>query len=80
MDRETTSSDLLWTVLSHGLCPECGRTDLDLGRLDPWNSDVICRCIDCCLGPPLEFWEVCDACSYWQPPRDECDMCGEPMR
>lgn len=79
MDCETMAGDPIWTIRSRGRCPECGRTDLDLGQVD-WDLGGEPRCIDCCFGPPTEFWEVCDACSYWQPPQEECDMCGEPMR
>lgn len=80
MNRVIPTSGPFWADRVHGRCPECSRTDLPLVRIDWRDPAELPRCLDCCYGPPLEYWGKCDACGYWQPPQEVCDMCGEPMR
>jgi hypothetical protein len=60
-----------------GRCPECGREGVQLGRVNlvGFEGRPPC-CIDCCFGPPKEFWSTCQSCGFWQPEGEACDRCG----
>lgn len=57
-----TVSEIVFHPTGEGKCLQCGRVrklgytnDLPLSEQRP-------RCIDCCFGPPMEYWDMCDAC------------------
>ena len=60
--RIATVSEVFWYKTKHGKCPKCGR-ERDLGQVnDKFQDQFTDRCIDCCFGPPMEYWDMCDAC------------------
>jgi hypothetical protein len=75
-----TVSDVKFFGESEGRCPECGRDPVKLGRVNLAGFGHRRCCIDCCFGPPREFWVNCPECGWWQPEGEACDKCGEPMR
>ncbi len=56
-----TVSEIAWGKTGHGKCPQCGR-ERDLGHVNTPDDEYYPRCIDCCFGPPMEYWDMCDAC------------------
>jgi len=57
-----TISEIFWYKTGRGKCPQCGR-ERDLGMVnDKSQPQFQDRCIDCCFGPPQEYWEMCDSC------------------
>ena len=62
VERMATVSEIAWGKTGHGKCPQCGR-ERDLGHVNtPDDAENYPRCIDCCFGPPMEYWDMCDAC------------------
>ena len=62
VERMETVSNIFWHKNSHGKCPQCGR-ERDLGMVnDKFQDQFKDRCIDCCFGPPMEYWDMCDFC------------------
>jgi hypothetical protein len=55
-----TVSEIAWYDTGEGKCPQCGR-ERPLGKVND-GSESYPRCIDCCFGPPMEYWEMCDYC------------------
>jgi hypothetical protein len=53
-------SEIAWHPTSKGKCPQCGRYR-KLGLVND-GLNQFARCIDCCFGPPVEYWTVCDDC------------------
>jgi len=60
-----------------GTCPCCDRENRPLGRCNAGLGEPDVRCIDCFFGPPMEFWNRCDACGLVQPGQAgvACDDC-----
>lgn len=57
-----TVSEIAWKPEKEGKCPQCGR-ERTLGHINTYDdADNYARCIDCCFGPPMEYWEMCDVC------------------
>ena len=57
-----TVSDIAWHKEKDGKCPYCGR-ERPLGHVNTVDdSQFPARCIDCCFGPPMEYWDMCDDC------------------
>ena len=57
-----TISEIFWYKTKHGKCSQCGR-ERDLGMVNDKRQDQFKdRCIDCCFGPPQEYWDMCDEC------------------
>lgn len=60
-------SEILWHKMSHGKCPQCGR-ERDLGMVNDKRQDQFTdRCIDCCFGPPVEYWDMCEEYGEFYP-------------
>jgi len=55
-----TVSEIFWYETSFGKCPQCGR-ERPLGQVNDGSQNQD-RCIDCCFGPPMEYWDLCDSC------------------
>lgn len=57
-----TVSEIKFIPEKEGKCPQCGRVRM-LGHINTADdSDNYSRCIDCCFGPPQEYWERCEDC------------------
>jgi len=57
-----TISEIAWHKEKDGKCPYCNR-ERPLGHINTiGDNQYPARCIDCCLGSPMEYWELCDAC------------------
>lgn len=58
-----TVSEIFWYPVSEGKCPQCGRErKLGMPNDGDLKNQFKPRCIDCCFGPPQEYWDMCDAC------------------
>ena len=55
-----TVNDVKWYYVKDGKCPMCNR-ERQLGRLNYFDTDYP-RCIDCCFGPPMDYWDMCESC------------------
>lgn len=58
-----TISEIKWYKTSDGKCPQCNR-ERQLGRVNYFDTDYP-RCIDCCFGPPQDYWDYCDICGQY---------------
>jgi len=57
-----TISQMAWHEESFGRCLHCGR-ERALGHINIVSDrEWPARCIDCCFGPPMEYWDMCDEC------------------
>jgi hypothetical protein len=55
-------SEIAWQKEGFGKCPCCGR-ERPLGHINTVDDfQYSTRCIDCCFGPPMEYWEMCESC------------------
>jgi hypothetical protein len=69
-----TVSEVAWRKTGEGLCPGCYRqTNLGVVNVGP---QLGARCIDCCFGPPIDFWFACNKCSWIQVNDGLCEKCG----
>jgi len=60
--KMATISEIAWHKETEGKCPNCGR-ERPLGHVNTCDDfQWPARCIDCCFGPPMEYWEICDTC------------------
>lgn len=68
-----TVSDIFWYPTKEGKCPQCGR-ERKLGMVNDGDAknQFNDRCIDCCFGPPMEYWDSCEDCGQLYV-GDHCD-------
>lgn len=60
--KMATVSEISWHKEKDGICPQCGR-ERPLGHINTADdAEYFARCIDCCFGPPMEYWDMCEAC------------------
>lgn len=65
-------SEIGWYKSFDGKCPQCGR-ERPLGHINVDDDEFNrARCIDCCFGPPMEYWDMCDSCGQLYV-GDHCD-------
>lgn len=69
-----TVSEVKWYKTKDGQCPYCNR-NRPLGRVNVVGDPDLDRCIDCCFGPPMEFWMRCSKCGELK----AGDICDSPL-